>query len=122
MRPVGKGVIELKINHGPGYRVYIGQIGKVYILLLCAGSKRTQESDITMAKKYFGEYIVNPVKNFTNHPDLFIENCVLYLANLLEVSFDLRTLSPMKIPRRFVNFLTGFTIRKGENWREYAIK
>ena len=40
-RPVGKGVWELKIDYGPGYRVYFGKIGSSGILLLCGGDKST---------------------------------------------------------------------------------
>lgn len=49
--PVGGGVSELRIHYGPGYRVYFQQRGKILILLLCGGSKRTQARDITLAKK-----------------------------------------------------------------------
>ncbi len=55
-RAVGEGVCELKIDYGPGYRVYFGQIGTTIILLLCAGDKSTQEKDILIAKEYWRDY------------------------------------------------------------------
>ena len=49
VKPVGEGISELRINHGPGYRVYFLQQGSVVIVLLCGGSKSTQEKDIPAA-------------------------------------------------------------------------
>jgi putative addiction module killer protein len=48
---VGEGVSELRVDYGPGYRVYYAQRGKDLVLLLCGGDKRSQSSDIAMAKK-----------------------------------------------------------------------
>jgi putative addiction module killer protein len=48
-RPVGLGVSEMRIDHGPGYRVYFRQQGPVVVLLLCGGDKRTQAADIRRA-------------------------------------------------------------------------
>lgn len=53
---VGGGVFELRIDFGPGYRVYYGQDGKTAVLLLCGGSKRTQAGDIKQAVAYWTEY------------------------------------------------------------------
>lgn len=50
MKPVGEGVSELRIDHGPGYRVYFVRDGTVVIVLLCGGDKRTQSKDIEQAK------------------------------------------------------------------------
>ena len=54
--PVGDGVSELKVNYGPGYRVYFGLKGKRIVLLLCGGSKRTQSKDISNAIAFFKEF------------------------------------------------------------------
>ncbi len=53
---IGNGVYELRIDFGPGYRVYYGKVGHRVILLLCAGSKKTQEKDIKLAKEYLDEF------------------------------------------------------------------
>jgi len=49
-RSVGSGVVEMKIDFGPGYRVYYSQRGQMLILLLCGGDKSTQANDIKLAK------------------------------------------------------------------------
>ncbi len=53
---VGEGVSELRVDYGPGYRVYFTQHGKTLVVLLCGGDKRTQRSDISMAKKLAKEF------------------------------------------------------------------
>lgn len=53
---VGEGVMELRIDWGPGYRVYFSRLGQVIILLLSGGDKRTQQKDIKRAKAYFEDY------------------------------------------------------------------
>ena len=50
VKPVGRGVSELRIDYGPGYRVYFVQRGRMLIVLLCGGDKRTQARDIRTAK------------------------------------------------------------------------
>ena len=55
-RSVGEGVYELRIDFGPGYRVYFGREGSVVVVLLCAGVKRTQTRDIATAQRYWREY------------------------------------------------------------------
>ena len=49
-KPIGKGVSELRVDYGPGYRVYFVQRGAVLIVLLCGGDKRTQQRDIAKAQ------------------------------------------------------------------------
>jgi putative addiction module killer protein len=48
--PVGGGISELRIHHGPGYRVYFATRGKTLIVLLCGGDKSTQAQDIKIAR------------------------------------------------------------------------
>ena len=50
VRPVGGGISEMRIDHGPGYRAYFTQRSAVLIILLCGGDKGTQERDIRRAK------------------------------------------------------------------------
>jgi putative addiction module killer protein len=56
IKPVGEGVSELRIDYGPGYRVYLCQRGAVLVLLLVGGTKKTQEADIAKAKKIAREW------------------------------------------------------------------
>jgi putative addiction module killer protein len=55
-KPVGEGVSELRVDYGPGYRVYIGQKGSTLVILLCGGDKRTQQRDIRLAQEYWNDY------------------------------------------------------------------
>ena len=55
-KPVGDGVWELRIDTGPGYRIYYARAGKVVVLLLCGGRKYSQKSDIKRAKAYWSDY------------------------------------------------------------------
>lgn len=55
--PVGEGVFELKIYFGPGYRIYFAKIGLKCVLILFAGDKGTQKSDILKSKSYLKDYL-----------------------------------------------------------------
>lgn len=52
---LGEGVYELRLHFGPGFRVYFGLQGTRLVLLLCGGSKNSQQADITRAKQYWRE-------------------------------------------------------------------
>jgi putative addiction module killer protein len=56
VEPVGEGISELKIDQGPGYRVYFIQHGSRYLLLLIGGDKSTQARDIKKAKELARKY------------------------------------------------------------------
>jgi putative addiction module killer protein len=53
---VGNGVFELRIDYGPGFRIYLGQIGRTIVILICGGDKSTQDRDIGQAKEYWADY------------------------------------------------------------------
>jgi putative addiction module killer protein len=55
LREVGDGLIELKIDTGPGYRIYLADDGRNSLILL-AGRKKTQNRDIKAAKGYWADY------------------------------------------------------------------
>lgn len=57
IRFVGNGVWEMKIHHGPGYRVYFGRLGKRTVVLLAGGDKSSQQNDIHQAVTYWKEYL-----------------------------------------------------------------
>jgi putative addiction module killer protein len=56
-RALGEGVFELRIDHGPGYRVYFAMRGSGNVVLLCAGNKRTQDADILRARRMNKELV-----------------------------------------------------------------
>ncbi|MCU0542404.1 MAG: type II toxin-antitoxin system RelE/ParE family toxin [Oscillatoriaceae cyanobacterium Prado104] len=56
VKSVGEGVFELRINYGPGYRIYFGQVGLTIVLILIAGDNSTQEKDIRQAIAYWKDY------------------------------------------------------------------
>jgi putative addiction module killer protein len=56
-KPVGGGVEELRIDFGPGYRVYFGREGSSVVILLCGGSKRAQAGDVGRARRYWKEFV-----------------------------------------------------------------
>ena len=49
-RSVGEGVSELRVDYGPGYRLYFTRFGPILVLLLCGGDKSSQSRDIARAK------------------------------------------------------------------------
>jgi putative addiction module killer protein len=55
-RVLKDGIVELKIDYGPGYRVYYTQRGKLLVLLLCGGDKATQKTDIAEATRLAKEW------------------------------------------------------------------
>ena len=55
-KSVGEGVSELRVKHGPGYRVYFGRSGNTVVILLCGGDKKTQSKDIRTAQRYWADY------------------------------------------------------------------
>lgn len=55
-KPVGEGVFAFRVNFGPGYRVYFGQVGTEIVILLCGGDKSIQEKDIRKAQEYWVDY------------------------------------------------------------------
>ncbi|MDR3742100.1 MAG: type II toxin-antitoxin system RelE/ParE family toxin [Terracidiphilus sp.] len=57
VKAVGQSVSELRIDYGPGYRVYLAQKGEVVVLLLAGGTKKTQQSDIAKAKALAKEWL-----------------------------------------------------------------
>lgn len=56
VKPVGGGVSEMRIDYGPGYRIYFAEHGATLIVLLCGGTKKTQQADIRQAKRLFSEW------------------------------------------------------------------
>jgi putative addiction module killer protein len=55
-KSVGDGVFELRVDHGPGYRIYYAVVGRDVILLLCGGDKRRQSTDIAAAIGFLKDY------------------------------------------------------------------
>src|SRR6266850_1830321 len=55
-KPLRQGLFELRIDWGPGYRVYYAMIGRECVLLLCGGDKRKQSADIDRALEYLKDY------------------------------------------------------------------
>jgi len=54
---VGTGIWELRFHFGPGYRIYFGLDGNVFVILLCGGDKSNQRSDIERAQSYWKDYL-----------------------------------------------------------------
>src|SRR5271165_7585706 len=56
LKVVGEGVLEYRINWGPGYRVYFGRDGGALVILLTGGTKQRQQRDIEQAKALWADY------------------------------------------------------------------
>jgi len=56
VKSIGEGVLEYRIDFGPGYRVYFGRDGEVLVILLTGGTKKRQQRDIEAAKEYWRDY------------------------------------------------------------------
>ena len=56
VKPAREGISEMRIDYGPGYRVYYKDTGKEIIILLCGGDKRNQQADIDEARKIAKAY------------------------------------------------------------------
>jgi len=56
VKPVGEGVLEYRIDWGPGYRVYFGRDGDVLVILLTGGTKKRQQRDIDTAQTMWDDY------------------------------------------------------------------
>jgi len=61
-RALDGGIVELRIDWGPGYRVYFTRTGNTILLLLCGGDKTTQQKDIEHAKAYLQDYKTRTAK------------------------------------------------------------
>jgi len=53
---VGEGVLEYRIDFGPGYRIYFGRDGNTLVILLIGGTKKRQQRDIDAAQAYWRDY------------------------------------------------------------------
>ena len=82
VKAVGGGVSELRIDYGPGYRVYTAMADNALVVLLCGGDKRTQAADIKQAKKFWAYTNKAPVNARTKI--MKTEPTVSYKADLLE--------------------------------------
>jgi putative addiction module killer protein len=56
-KPCRDGVLEMRVDVGPGYRVYYFQHGRTLVVLLCGGDKRTQDTDISRAAAYRADFL-----------------------------------------------------------------
>ncbi len=56
VKPVGSGVLEYRIDFGPGYRIYFGRDGHLLLILLAGGTKKRQQDDLRTAKASWSDY------------------------------------------------------------------
>jgi len=56
VKSVGEGVLEYKVDFGPGYRIYFGRDGDTIVILLTGGTKKRQQRDIDTAQDYWRTY------------------------------------------------------------------
>jgi len=56
MKPVGEGIFEIRLQFGPGYQIYFGEINNHIVLLLSGGDKSTQTKDIKLAQQYWDDF------------------------------------------------------------------
>jgi DNA-binding phage protein len=56
VKSVGEGVLEYRIDFGPGYRIYFGRDGETIVILLIGGTKKRQQHDIDAARAYWQDY------------------------------------------------------------------
>ena len=61
-KPLGHGVYELRIDWGPGYRMYYAMFGSTCVLLLYGGDKRKQSADIERARTHLADYLERTAK------------------------------------------------------------
>lgn len=62
VKGVGEGVLEVKIDFGPGYRIYFGKDGDALVILVGGGTKATQPADISLARQRWSDYKKRKVK------------------------------------------------------------
>lgn len=55
-KSVGEGVQEIRLNFGPGYRIYFAEHGKTLVILICGGTKKRQHVDIALAKQLWSDW------------------------------------------------------------------
>lgn len=55
IKAVGSGILEMRVDYGPGYRLYLVRRGSILVVLLCGGDKRSQQRDIKRAKSLAAE-------------------------------------------------------------------
>ncbi|MBS0648122.1 MAG: type II toxin-antitoxin system RelE/ParE family toxin [Verrucomicrobia bacterium] len=61
-KSISNGVYELRIQYGPGYRIYYGKRGKTIVILLCGGDKSTQKRDIKKAKEFWEDCLYSKTR------------------------------------------------------------